>query len=66
MTAKKVQPSRLIKRYSGCRLYDAASERYVSPNDLERLWMEGVKIVVREAETGQEVTDELLPSHRIH
>ena len=66
MATKKDQLPRLIKRYGGCRLYDATSGRYVSPDDLERLMREGAKITVREAETGQEVTDELLPPRRIH
>ncbi|KAB1075967.1 hypothetical protein F6X53_24180 [Methylobacterium soli] len=66
MKTKRDQPIRLIKRYGGCRLYDATAKRYVSPDDIERLTLEGVKVTVREAETGQEVTEELLPGRRMH
>ena len=37
MKTERDQPSVLIKRYGGCRLYDATAGRYISPDDVERL-----------------------------
>ncbi|WP_163278034.1 polyhydroxyalkanoate synthesis regulator DNA-binding domain-containing protein, partial [Klebsiella aerogenes] len=41
--------------------YDPESQAYLSARDVERLIRQGVRISVREAETGQDVTHEILP-----
>ncbi|WP_336491788.1 polyhydroxyalkanoate synthesis regulator DNA-binding domain-containing protein [Methylobacterium nigriterrae] len=62
MQTKKSQPIRQLKRYAGCRLYDPENKAYVSAAELERLKVQGLRIAVRDVETGQDVTDELIPS----
>ncbi len=57
--AQDAQPI-LVKRYARSRLYDAASRRYVSVEQL-RVWAaEGVAFSVIDAETGADVTRVLL------
>ncbi|KQO78283.1 MULTISPECIES: polyhydroxyalkanoate synthesis regulator DNA-binding domain-containing protein [unclassified Methylobacterium] len=57
----KPSPVRQLKRYGGCRLYDPESRAYLAPEDLERLIRRGVRISVREAGSGQDVTHEVVP-----
>lgn len=45
----------LVKRYARSRLYDAAEASYVSVDDLRRWKGEGIPIVVRGAETGEDI-----------
>ena len=61
MTRRKPSSIRHLRRYSGCRLYDPESQAYLSARDVERLIRQGVRISVREVETGQDVTHEILP-----
>ena len=46
----------LIKRFARSRFYDAANRRYVSIEELRQWRREGVSFVVRDAETGADVT----------
>jgi polyhydroxyalkanoate synthesis regulator protein len=55
----KSQPI-VVKRYAGSRLYDAASLRYVSVEQLRSWAAEGVALAVLDAETGADVTRVLL------
>jgi polyhydroxyalkanoate synthesis regulator protein len=50
----------LIKRYGGLRLYDVAKARYVSVEELRQWQAERLPFVVRDAETGEDVTRVLL------
>ena len=51
----------LIKRYALSRLYDPASRRYVTIEELRERRRSGVAFKVNDAETGADVTLELLP-----
>jgi polyhydroxyalkanoate synthesis regulator protein len=53
----------LIKRYAGRRLYDATDLTYVS-HDLVEMILSHRRLVVRDAETGDDVTGEILD--RLH
>lgn len=66
MAAEKTKPSRLIKRYAGNRLYDPETGTYLTPDDISRLELEGYKVAVRDAETGQYVTEEVLLASASH
>ncbi len=57
MSGKKSSPIRHLKRYAGCRLFDPENRVYLSAEDLERLIRQGIRVSVREVETGQDVTD---------
>ena len=46
----------LIKRYARSRLYDTASGRYVTIDDLRQWRRKRVAFIVQDAETGQDVT----------
>jgi polyhydroxyalkanoate synthesis repressor PhaR len=45
----------LIKRYAG-RLYNTASSRYVTLDDIVAMLRDGQPFVVRDAGTGQDIT----------
>jgi hypothetical protein len=61
MPTKKSSAVRQLRRYGGCRLYDPERQAYLGPQDLERLIRRGVRISVREVDTGQDVTHEVVP-----
>jgi polyhydroxyalkanoate synthesis regulator protein len=61
MPNKKSSPIRHLRRYGGCRLYDPETRAYLAPDDLQRLIRRGVRVSVREVDTGQDVTDEVVP-----
>lgn len=65
MARDRPQRLRQLRRYAGTRLYDPESRTYVSADEVERLRMEGQRISIRDVETGQDVTDEVLrrPTH---
>jgi len=46
----------LIKRYGGRRLYNTATARYASLDDLGAMVLDGVRFTVRDAETGEDIT----------
>ncbi|WP_245436189.1 polyhydroxyalkanoate synthesis regulator DNA-binding domain-containing protein [Methylobacterium sp. V23] len=61
MPNKKSSAIRHLKRYGGCRLYDPETQVYLAPEDLQRLIRRGVRVSVREVDTGQDVTHEVVP-----
>jgi polyhydroxyalkanoate synthesis repressor PhaR len=50
----------LIKRYAGRRLYNTATLTYVSRDDLADMVLEGSRFVVRDADTGEDITPAIL------
>jgi polyhydroxyalkanoate synthesis repressor PhaR len=54
----------LIKRYAGRRLYNTTDLTYVSLYDLAQMILSRRRFVVRDAETGADVTREILD--RLH
>jgi len=52
--------TKLIKRYSGSRLYDTEALRYVTIDDLMVWVSKGISFVVIDAETGEDITRILL------
>ena len=50
----------VVKRYAGSRLYDTATARYVTVEELRDWRARGIAFEVREAETGEEVSRVLL------
>jgi polyhydroxyalkanoate synthesis regulator protein len=50
----------LVKRYGRSRLYDTVAARYVSVDDLRAWAADGTRFVVRDTETGDDVTRVLL------
>ena len=53
-------PPILVKRYGQARIYDAANRRYVTVRQLREWRRKGIAFVVRDAETGLDVTAALL------
>jgi len=49
-------PPMLIKRYAGRRLYNTPTLAYVSPDDLADMALEGTRFIVRDADTGEDIT----------
>ncbi len=54
------QASILIKRYGGRRLYEPDGGRYVTADELRLSSLEGIRFVVRDAMTGEDVTSAVL------
>jgi polyhydroxyalkanoate synthesis regulator protein len=54
----------LIKSYAGRRLYNTVSLTYVSFDDLAEMILVGDRFVVRDAETGDDITRDIL--NRLH
>ena len=50
----------LIKRYARSRLYDPVNSRYVTVAQLRQWQRDGIAFIVRDAETGADVTRVLL------
>jgi polyhydroxyalkanoate synthesis regulator protein len=50
----------LIKRYAGRRLYDVDSTRYVTPDELAGMLRHGQRFIVRDAESGEDITSEIV------
>jgi len=50
----------LIKRYAARRLYNTASASYVTVDDLAELVFHRIRFTVRDAETGQDITRNML------
>ena len=46
----------LIKRYAGSRLYNTATATYVSFGDLSQMVLDGIRFVVRDAESDADIT----------
>lgn len=66
MTAKPSTRSDcvLIKRYAGRRLYHTVNATYVTRDDLANMILAGERFTVREAETGTDITRNILD--RLH
>ena len=52
----------LIKRYAGRRLYNTATLRYVSRDDLREMVLEGIRFNIRDADTDADITRAVLDS----
>jgi polyhydroxyalkanoate synthesis repressor PhaR len=50
----------LIKRYAGRRLYNTATLTYASLDDLANMVIEHRRFVVRDVDTGADITREIL------
>jgi polyhydroxyalkanoate synthesis regulator protein len=50
----------LIKRYAGRRFYDTELGRYVSIDDIAELARGRQTVIVRDAETGEDITSAVL------
>jgi polyhydroxyalkanoate synthesis repressor PhaR len=50
----------LIKRYAGRRLYNTVTLTYVTLDDLAEMILDGHRFVVRDAETGDDITHDIL------
>jgi polyhydroxyalkanoate synthesis regulator protein len=53
-------PSIVIKRYVGGRLYDTSVGRYVTIEDLKKWANGGIALVILDRETGQDITAQLM------
>jgi polyhydroxyalkanoate synthesis repressor PhaR len=53
-------PEHVIKKYANRRLYDAASSRHVTLDDLRRLVVKGEKLKVIDDKTGEDITRSVL------
>lgn len=51
---------RIIKKYPNRRLYDTEQSRYITLSDLQRLVMEGHEFQVKDANTGSDLTRNIL------
>jgi polyhydroxyalkanoate synthesis repressor PhaR len=56
-------PPRIIKRYARSRLYDTATRRYVTVDQLRALIEAGTPVVVTEAGNGRDITRSILTIH---
>jgi polyhydroxyalkanoate synthesis regulator protein len=50
----------LVKRYAGHRLYNTATLTYATPDELRALAHKGRRVIVRDARSGDDITDEIL------
>jgi polyhydroxyalkanoate synthesis repressor PhaR len=50
----------LIKRYAGSRLYNTVTLSYVTLDDLSEMIVQRRRFVVREAESGEDITPDIL------
>jgi polyhydroxyalkanoate synthesis regulator protein len=50
----------LIKRYGGRRLYDTVRMQYRTHDDLAEMTLRGARFVVRDADTGEDLTRAVL------
>jgi polyhydroxyalkanoate synthesis repressor PhaR len=51
---------RVLKKYPNRRLYDTATSRYVTLEDVRRLVLDGAEFVVRDAKTDEDITRSVL------
>jgi polyhydroxyalkanoate synthesis repressor PhaR len=51
---------RVLKKYPNRRLYDTASSKYITLDDVRRLVLAGVPFVVRDAKTDDDITRSVL------
>jgi len=50
----------LIKRYAGRRLYNLATLTYATPGELRAMTDRGQRLIVRDAQSGDDITLEIL------
>jgi polyhydroxyalkanoate synthesis regulator protein len=50
-----------VKLYGNRRLYQPGIARYVTMSDLQAYMRDGIAVVVRDAATGADITDQLFP-----
>ena len=50
----------LIKRYAGHRLYNTVTLTYTTSRELRALAGKGHRVIVRDARSGDDITDEIL------
>ena len=62
--AKSTEPV-MIKRYANCRLYHAGTGRYVTVEEIAALVEDDRDVVVRDARTGETITDFILNRQRV-
>ena len=55
-----------IKRYAGRRLYNASTGTYVTPEEVAAMADDDEDIVVRDAGTGEDITQLILQQQRLH
>ncbi|WP_449370241.1 polyhydroxyalkanoate synthesis repressor PhaR [Thiomonas sp.] len=53
-------PQRIIKKYPNRRLYDSEASAYITLSDVKQLVMDGVRFVVQDAKTGEDLTRSIL------
>ncbi|GAA4817870.1 polyhydroxyalkanoate synthesis regulator DNA-binding domain-containing protein [Nocardioides caeni] len=53
-------PQRVIKRYSNRKLYDTVARRFTTLEAVTRQIESGVRVVVRDHDTGDDLTDDVL------
>ena len=54
----------LVKRYASRRLYDTVNATYITLDDLANMILAGERFTVRDAETGTDITHDILD--RLH
>jgi polyhydroxyalkanoate synthesis repressor PhaR len=54
----------LIKRYAGRRLYNTATATYLTLDDLAEMVIQRARFIVQDAETGEDITRDILD--RLH
>ena len=50
----------LVKRYAGRRLYNTATLRYATRGELRAMVDQGQRLIVRDAQSGDDITHEIL------
>jgi polyhydroxyalkanoate synthesis regulator protein len=58
-TSRAAEPM-LIKRYAGCRFYNTVTLSYATPGELRALARKGERMIVRDAQSGDDITGEIL------
>ena len=54
-----------IKLYGNRRLYQPGAARYVTISELQACMRDGIAVVVRDAATGADITDQILSPPRL-
>ena len=50
----------LVKRYDGQRLYHTSAARYITLDDIMMMRVCGIHVVIEDADTGRDITKELI------
>ena len=54
-----------VKLYGNRRLFEPGAARYVTLSDLQARMRDGIAVIVHDAATGTDITDLVLPPHRL-